>query len=104
MLEDATEKTISVWLRAENVVEIVCESYQIANNSSYTRDMGIASALGEFFEYQNERQFIRTEEGTIAAENHNHNGRCGNENCLETGLYGVCCQRIGLFFNYGQND
>ena len=77
MLEDATEKTISVWLRAENVVEIVCESYQIANNSSYTRDMGIASALGEFFEYQNERQFIRTEEGIIAAENHNHTVAAG---------------------------
>ena len=77
MLEDATEKTISVWLRAENVVEIVCESYQLANNNSYTRDMGIASALGEFFEYQNERQFIRTEEGIIAAENHNHTVAAG---------------------------
>ena len=77
MLEDATEKTISVWLRAENVVEIVCESYQIANNSSYTRDMGIASALGEFFEYQDERQFIRTEQGIFTAEDHNHTVAAG---------------------------
>ena len=58
-------------------MEIVCESYQLANNNSYTRDMGIASALGEFFEYQNERQFIRTEEGIIAAENHNHTVAAG---------------------------
>lgn len=72
MLEDAGEKMISVWLRAGHVVEIVCESYQAANNSSYIRNMGIASALGEFFEYQDERQFIRTEQGILAAEDHNH--------------------------------
>lgn len=77
MLEDATEKTISVWLRAEHVVEIVCESYQIANNSSYTRDIGIASALGAFFEYQDERQFIRTEHGIFTAEDHNHTVAAG---------------------------
>ncbi|WP_373262993.1 hypothetical protein [Hungatella hathewayi] len=72
MLEDAREKMISVWLRAGHVVEIICESYQAANNSSYIRDMGIASALGEFFEYQDERQFIRTEQGILTAEDHNH--------------------------------
>lgn len=77
MLEDATEKTISVWLRAKHVVEIVCESYQIANNSSYARYMGIASALGEFFEYQDERQFIRTEQGIFTAEDHNHTVAAG---------------------------
>lgn len=77
MLEDAGEKMISVWLRAGDVVEIVCESYQVANNSSYVREMGIASALGEFFEYQDERQFIRTEQGFLTAENCNHTVAAG---------------------------
>lgn len=77
MLEDAREKMISVWLRAGHVVEIVCECYQAASNSSYVRDMGIASALGEFFEYQDERQFIRTEQGILTAEDHNHTVAAG---------------------------
>lgn len=77
MLEDAGEKTIFVWLRAGHVVEIVCESYHTANNSSCVRDMGIASALGEFFEYQDERQFIRTEQGLLTAEDHNYTVAAG---------------------------
>lgn len=77
MLEDATEKTISVWLRTEHVVEVACESYHIANNSSYTRHMGIVSMLGDFFEYQDERQFIRTEQGIFTTEDHNHTVAAG---------------------------
>lgn len=69
LLEDAREKVISLWLRPGYTVEIVCESYRIANNTSYVRDLGIASALGEFFEYQDEKQFIRTEQGVLTAEN-----------------------------------
>ena len=79
MLNDAEEKVISLRLCQDHIVEIVCESYRVENNTSYFNNLGVASALGEFFEYQDENQFIRTEQGIMISEDLKHTVASGTK-------------------------
>lgn len=70
LLKDAAEKIISLKLLSQNVFEISCESYSVKNNTQYINPLTIASVLGEFFEYQDEQQRIRTEKGLLCASDY----------------------------------
>lgn len=65
LIKDAKEKIISLKLLTQNVLEIFCESYSLENNTQYMNHLAIANALGEFFEYQDREQKIKTEKGIL---------------------------------------
>lgn len=67
LLQDAEEKVISLKLLPDNVFEIICRSYSPESNTRYFNHLAIASALGEFFEYQDEEQKIRMEKGVLVS-------------------------------------
>lgn len=70
LLRDAAEKTISLKLRPQNTIEISCESCSVKDNPHHFHHMTAASALGEFFEYQDEGGHIRTEKGVWVLSDH----------------------------------
>lgn len=72
LLADAKEKTLVVKLMPQGTVEVACDSYSVKNNTNYLNHLTIANALGEFFDYQDDHQSLRTEKGIpIAADGRN---------------------------------
>ena len=70
LLSAAKEKTIALKLLPQHVLEFSCESYEAKKDTGPCNDLTIASALGEFFEWQDEKQKIRTEKGRWISLDH----------------------------------
>ena len=73
LLSNAVEKTISVKLRQQDtIIEITCESYSVQSNTYCYSKLSIVSALSEYFEYQDDKQNLRTEQGLLVSSGGEH--------------------------------
>ena len=72
LLSNAVEKIISVKLRPQDIIEITCESYSVQSNTYFPSNLAIVSALSEYFEYQDDKQNFRTEQGLLVSSGEEH--------------------------------
>jgi len=77
ILVHSTKKEIEVKILSEDIVEIVCESYEVENNTQVYSLWAPVNELSEFFYFENHKYYLNTEKGNLKFEGVNKEGSSG---------------------------